>query len=125
MDTADIGESKGELLSVHLLSEVTNALQLTEVIAVYYVQFPRRQLEKRGTLVLAEFETKKGNKRYRYWSSSLKYIDGGQLALDELKDFWKQDMQVILKQVIGATVIGFVVGFMALELAKYKLPQLQ
>ena len=125
MDTADIGESKGKLLSVYLLSEVTNALQLTKVIAVYYVQFPRRQLEKRSTLVLAEFETKKGNKRCRCWSSSLKHIDGGQLALDKLKDFQKQDMQVIPKQVINATVMGFVVGFTALELAKYNLLQLQ
>ena len=89
MDTIDIGESKGKLLSIYLLSEVTNALQLTKVIAIYYIQSPRRQLEKYGTLVLAKFKTKKGNKRCWCQSSSLKYIDGGQLALDKLKDFQK------------------------------------
>ena len=120
MDNGDIGDSKGEL-SVYLLSEVTNVLQLTKVIAVHYVQTPRRQLKERGTLVLAEFKTKNWNKRCRCQSSSLKYIDGGQLALDELKDFQKHDMQAIPKQAIGATVVGLTMGFAALKFAGYNL----
>ena len=86
------------------------------------MQTPRRQSEGRGTLVLAEFETEKGNERCRCWSNSLKHIDGGQLALDELKDFWKHDMQVIPKQAIGATAVGLTFGFAALRLAGYNLP---
>ena len=123
MDTVDISESKGKLLSVYLLSEVTNVLQLTKVITVYYVQTPKRQLEERGTLVLAEFKTKNQNKRCRCWSSSLKHIDGSQLALDELKDFQKHNMQAIPKQAISATVVGLTMGFMALKFVGYNFLQ--
>ena len=81
----------------------------------------RYLLEECSTLVLVEFETENWNKRCWCWSSSLRYIDGSQLALDKLKDFWKHDMQVVLKQVIGTTVTGLTVGFAALKLAGYIL----
>ena len=81
------------------------------------MQTPKRQLEKRGTLVLAEFETEKGNEKYRCWSSSLKHIDGSQLALDELGDFWKHDMQVVPKQ-----AIGFDSGFCGFETCRIRSP---
>ena len=92
------------------------------MIAVHYVQTPERQSEERGTLVLAEFETETWNGRSQCWSSSLKHIDGGQLALDELKDFWKHDMRVIPKQVISGAAVGLTLGFTILKSAGYSLP---
>ena len=86
------------------------------------MQTLRRQLEEYGTLVLIEFKTENGNQRCQCWSSFLKHINSGQLALNELQNFWKHDMQVISKQVIGVAIVGLIMGFAALaalKLAKY------
>ena len=48
-------------------------------------------------------------------------MDSSQLALDKLKDFWKYNIEVILKQAISVAAMSLTVTFTALKLARYNL----